>query len=306
MKKNTANIIKQRTLSLPVSAYGRGIHSGKNVKMTLYPAPIDHGIVFKRLDMDGKTVAAKSALVNEVVLSTCLEQDGTKVSTVEHLLSALSAFGIDNLLIELDAFEIPIMDGSSSPFTFLIQAAGIIEQNAAKKFFIIKKPIRVELDDSWAQLLPHFGFQVSLEIDFEHQTIKDSGQKLEIDFAKESYLKDISRARTFGQYADMESLQKKGLAMGAGLENAVALGETDVMNKEGLRYRNEFVKHKILDIVGDLYLLGHNMVGRYEGYKSGHRVNDALLTKVLTKPSHWEIKPFQSGQAPILFHSLRI
>lgn len=297
-------IIKQRTLGLSLSAYGKGIHSGKEVKMTLHPAPIDHGVVFKRLDMGGKTVEAKSALVDEVVLSTCLEKGGAKVSTVEHLLSALSAFGIDNLLVELNAFEVPIMDGSSAPFTFLIQAAGIIEQDAPKKFFVLKKPVRIEVEDSWAQLLPHFGFQVSLEIDFHHQSIKNSGQKLAIDFAKESYLKEISRARTFGQYADMEKLQKQGLAMGAGLENAVALGETDVMNEGGLRYRNEFVKHKILDVVGDLYLLGHNMVGRYEGYKAGHRVHDNLLTAVLARKDAWELKTFKEGEAPVLFHSL--
>lgn len=299
-------LIKQRTLGLSLSAYGKGIHSGKEVKMILHPASIDHGVVFKRLDMNGKTVEAKSALVDEVTLSTCLEQGGAKVSTVEHLLSALSAFGIDNVLVELDAFEVPIMDGSSAPFTFLIQAAGIVEQDAPKQFFVLKKSVKVEVGDSWARLLPHFGFQIFLEIDFDHQTIKDSGQNLEIDFAKESYLKEISRARTFGQYADIESLQKKGLAMGAGLENAVALGQTSVMNEEGLRYRNEFVKHKILDVVGDLYLLGHNMVGRYEGYKAGHRVNDALLTAVLANDDAWEIQTFQEEDAPTLFQSLII
>ncbi len=297
-------MIKQRTIGISLSAQGKGIHSGKEVMMTLLPAPENHGIVFRRMDLKGKRVEAHSAFVDEVTLSTCLEKDGAKISTVEHLLSALSAFGIDNMLVELDAFEVPIMDGSSSPFAFLIQAAGIVEQNAQKQFFVIKKPIKVQSGDSWAELVPHFGFKVSLEIDFEHQSIKDSGQKLTIDFAKESYLKEISRARTFGLYSEMEQLQNKGFALGASMENAVALGDSEVLNRDGVRYKNEFVKHKILDIVGDLYLLGHNIVGQYNGYKSGHKINDELLNALLSNKDAWEIRPFKEFEAPILFQSL--
>lgn len=299
-------MIKQRTLGISLSAHGKGIHSGKEVTMTLMPAPVNHGIIFKRLDLDGKTVKAHSAFVDEVTLSTCLEEDNTKVSTVEHLLSALSAFGIDNLLIELDGFEVPIMDGSSASFAFLIQAAGIVEQDADKQFFVIKKPIKIQIADSWAALSPHFGFKVSLEIDFKHPSIIKSGQKLSIDFGKESYTKEISRARTFGLYSQMKDMQNKGYALGASIENAVALGDGEVLNREGLRYKNEFVKHKILDVVGDLYLLGYNMVGYYQGYKSGHKINDTLLTALLKEDEAWEIKSFSQDEAPILFQSLDV
>ena len=299
-------MIKQRTIGISLSAKGQGIHNGKDVTMTLLPAPINHGIVFKRLDLNGKCIKAHSAFVDEVTLSTCLEEDGAKISTVEHLLSALSAFGIDNIMVELDSFEVPIMDGSSSPFAFLIQAAGIVEQAADKNFFLIKKPIRVKNGDSWAELLPHFGFKVSLEIDFEHPTIKQSGQKLTIDFTKESYLKEISRARTFGLYAEMEGLRDKGYALGASMDNALALGDGEVLNQDGLRYKNEFVKHKILDIVGDLYLLGCNVVGQYNGYKAGHKINDKLLNALLKQTDAWEIRHFKKEEVPILFHSLVI
>ena len=296
-------MVKQRTISEIVSAKGKGIHGGKQVLMNLLPAPIDHGIVFKRLDLDGKTVKAHSAFVNEVVLSTGLEKDGTKISTVEHLLSALSALGIDNVIVELDAFEVPIMDGSASPFIFLIQAAGIVEQNAYKKFFVIKDSVEIKHGDSWAKLSPHFGFQVSLEIDFEHKYIKESGQTLCFDFAKESYLKEISRARTFGLFKDIEELQNAGYALGASMDNAVALGDAGVLNMDGVRYSNEFVKHKILDIIGDLYLLGSNIVGKYEGYKTGHHINDKLLTKLLNTPSSWQIQIFEKEDVPIIFYS---
>ncbi len=296
-------MIKQRSIIHSVSARGNGIHSGKQVLMNLLPAPIDHGVIFKRLDLNGKTIKAQSAFVNEVVLSTGLEEDGTKVSTVEHLLSALSALGIDNIIVELDSFEVPIMDGSSAHFIFLIQAAGIVEQDAYKKFFVIKEPIRVEHNDSWAELLPYFGFKVSLEINFYHKLIKDSGQKLSFDFSEESYLKEISRARTFGLIKDLKELQKNGKALGASLENAIALDDDNILNTDGMRYSNEFVKHKILDIIGDLYLLGNSVVGEYKGYKTGHYINNKLLTKLLNNSNSWGIKEFEEQDTPIIFYS---
>ena len=296
-------MIKQRTISASTSARGVGIHSGKEVTLTLSPAKVDDGVIFKRLDLKGSIIKAHSAFVNEVNLSTSLEKDGTKVSTVEHLLSALSGLGIDNILVELDSFEVPIMDGSAAPFIFLLQAAGIVEQDAYKKFFVVKKPVEVTLNDSWACVSPYFGFQICLEISFDHRFIKQSGQRLCIDFAKESYLKEISRARTFGLIKDLEKLQNMGLGLGASVENAIALGEEGVLNEDGVRYHNEFVKHKILDIVGDLYLLGGNIVGKYEGYKTGHQLNDKLLSKLINTKDAWEIKTFDERNTPIIFYS---
>ncbi len=296
-------MVKQRTIKKIVKARGVGIHSGKLVNLTLIPAEPDHGVVFKRLDAGGRQVHAHSAFVNEVVLSTGLESQGVKVSTIEHLMSALSALGVDNLLVELDSFEVPIMDGSSAPFIFLVQSAGIEEQEAHKRFIVIKETIRVENGQSWAQVSPHYGFKVSLEIDFEHKKIKASGQKLTIDFAEQSYLKEISRARTFGYERDVEMLQKQNLALGASIDNAIALSDDDILNEDGMRYHNEFVKHKILDIVGDLFLLGGNFIGHYEGYKTGHMLNDQLLSAILSQPNAFKIETFEEGNSPIHYYS---
>jgi len=296
-------MIKQRTIKKEVKARGVGIHSGYVVNMTLIPAQKDYGVVFRRMDVGGKLVHAHSAFVNEVVLSTGLENQGVKVSTVEHLMSAFSALGIDNILVELDSFEVPIMDGSSAPFIFLVQSAGIEEQNAHKKFFVIKDTIRVENGDSWAQLSKYKGFKVSLEIDFDHKKVKESGQKLSINFSKQSYLKEISRARTFGYMKDVEMMQRQNLALGASMDNAIALSDDDVLNEDGMRYQNEFVKHKILDIVGDLYLLGGNLIGHYEGYKTGHLLNNQLLSTVLARPDTWSIETFEEEGSPIQFYS---
>ena len=296
-------MVKQRTIKKTVKARGVGIHSGKLVNLTLIPAEPDHGVVFKRLDAGGRMVHAHSAFVNEVVLSTGLESQGVKVSTIEHLLSALSALGIDNLLVELDSFEVPIMDGSSAPFIFLVQSAGIEEQNAHKRFIVIKDTVRVENGQSWAQVSPYSGFKVTLEIDFEHKKIKESGQKLSIDFAEQSYLKEISRARTFGYESDVEMLQKKNLALGASIDNAIALSDNDILNEDGMRYHNEFVKHKILDIVGDLFLLGGNIIGSYEGYRTGHMLNDQLLSAILSQPNAFKIQTFEDRNSPIHFYS---
>ena len=271
--------------------------------MTLIPAESDHGVVFKRLDAGGRQVHAHSAFVNEVVLSTGLESQGVKVSTIEHLMSALSALGIDNVLVELDSFEVPIMDGSSAPFVFLVQSAGIEEQEAPKRFIVIKNTIRVENGKSWAQVSPHNGFKVTLEIDFEHKKIKESGQKLTIDFAEQSYLKEISRARTFGYEKDVEELQAGGLALGANYDNAIALSDDAILNEDGMRYHNEFVKHKILDIVGDLFLLGGNVIGHYEGYKTGHMLNDQLLSAILSQPQAFTIETYEELESPIHYYS---
>jgi len=296
-------MVKQRTIKKIVKARGVGIHSGKLVNLTLIPAEADHGVVFKRLDAGGRQVHAHSAFVNEVVLSTGLESQGVKVSTIEHLMSALSALGVDNLLVELDSFEVPIMDGSSAPFIFLVQSAGIEEQEVHKRFIVIKDTIRVENGQSWAQVSPYYGFKVSLEIDFEHKKIKESGQKLTIDFAEQSYLKEISRARTFGYERDVEMLQKQNLALGASIDNAIALSDDDILNEDGMRFHNEFVKHKILDIVGDLFLLGGNVIGHYEGYKTGHMLNDQLLSAILSQPNAFKIETFEEGNSPIHYYS---
>ena len=296
-------MIKQRTIKKNVKARGIGIHSGKIVNMSLIPAEADHGVVFRRMDVGGKLVRAHNAFVNEVVLSTGLENQGVKVSTVEHLMSAFSALGIDNIIVELDSFEVPIMDGSSAPFIFLVQSAGILEQDLYKKFFVINDTVRVENNDSWAQVSPYEGFKVTLEIDFDHQKIKESGQELSIDFAQQSYLKEISRARTFGYMKDVEMMQRQNLSLGASMSNAIALSDEDVLNEDGMRYQNEFVKHKILDIVGDLFLLGCNIIGHYEGYKTGHLLNDQLLSAILEKPEKWEIKTFEDEDSPIRFYS---
>ncbi|MDP6104440.1 MAG: UDP-3-O-acyl-N-acetylglucosamine deacetylase [Gammaproteobacteria bacterium] len=296
-------MIKQRTIKKNVKARGIGIHSGKIVNMSLIPAEADHGVVFRRMDVGGKLVRAHNAFVNEVVLSTGLENQGVKVSTVEHLMSAFSALGIDNIIVELDSFEVPIMDGSSAPFIFLVQSAGILEQDLYKKFFVINDTVRVENNDSWAQVSPYEGFKVTLEIDFDHQKIKESGQELSIDFAQQSYLKEISRARTFGYMKDVEMMQRQNLSLGASMSNAIALSDEDVLNEDGMRYQNEFVKHKILDIVGDLFLLGCNIIGHYEGYKTGHLLNDQLLSAILEKPEKWEIKTFEDEDSPMHFYS---
>jgi UDP-3-O-[3-hydroxymyristoyl] N-acetylglucosamine deacetylase len=296
-------MVKQRTIKKTVKARGVGIHSGRLVNLTLIPAKADHGVVFKRMDAGGKEVHAHSAFVNEVVLSTGLESQGVKVSTVEHLMSAFSALGIDNVMVELDSFEVPIMDGSSAAFIFLIQSAGIEEQDAAKRFIIIKDTVRVENGESWAQVGPYNGFKVTLEIDFKHKKVKESGQKLSIDFSEQSYLKEISRARTFGYLRDVEMLQKQNLALGASIDNAIALTDDDILNEDGLRFHNEFVKHKILDIVGDLFLLGSNFIGYYEGYKTGHMLNDQLLSAILSQPEAYIVDTFKELDSPVQYYS---
>ena len=296
-------MIKQRTIKKSVRARGVGIHSGKTVNMRLLPAEPNHGIVFRRMDAGGKEVKALNVFVNELVLSTSLQDGDVKVSTVEHLMSAFSALGIDNIVVELDSFEVPIMDGSSSPFVFLVQAAGIEEQDASKNFIVIKKPIKVKRGDSWAELSPYKGFKISIEIDFDHEKVKESGQNISIDFSNQSYLKEISRARTFGYMRDLETLKAANKALGASPDNAIALTDDDILNEDGLRYSNEFVKHKVLDIVGDLYLLGANVIGHYQGFKTGHFLNNELITSLQAKKDAWAIETFEEEKAPVSFYS---
>lgn len=296
-------MIKQRTIKKSVQARGIGIHSGKTVNMKLLPAEPNHGVVFRRMDAGRKEVKALNVFVNELVLSTSLQDGDVKVSTVEHLMSAFSALGIDNIVVELDSFEVPIMDGSSSPFVFLVQAAGIVEQEMSKNFIVIKKPIKVKRGDSWAELSPYNGFKISIEIDFDHEKVKESGQKISIDFSNQSYLKEISRARTFGYMRDLETLKAANKALGASPDNAIALTDDDILNEDGLRYSNEFVKHKVLDIVGDLYLLGANVIGHYQGFKTGHFLNNELITTLQSKKDAWAIETFEADNAPVSFYS---
>ena len=301
-------MLKQRTLDSIVSTMGIGVHSGKRVNLTLRPATVDTGIVFTRIDLDPAVeIKATPASVGETMLSTSLVKvhvDGsqTKVSTIEHLMSAFAGLGIDNAYVDLDATEVPIMDGSAAPFIFLIQSAGIETQTAAKKLIKIKKQIRFESDYGWAELTPHDGFKVSFEIDFDHPAVKDTQQALVHDLSIDSYNSVISRARTFGFMRDAEMLRSKNLGLGGSLSNAVVLDDYRVLNKDGLRYSDEFVKHKMLDAIGDLYVLGYGIIGAYHGHKSGHAINNLLTLELLKNQDAWEIVTIgEDEKAPQLY-----
>ncbi|MEE9309390.1 MAG: UDP-3-O-acyl-N-acetylglucosamine deacetylase [Cocleimonas sp.] len=301
-------MLKQRTLDSIVSTMGIGVHSGKRVNLTLRPAPVDTGIVFTRVDLDPVVeIKATPTAVGETMLSTSLVKDDTsggqiKVSTIEHLMSAFAGLGIDNAYVDLDATEVPIMDGSAAPFIFLIQSAGIETQTAPKKLIKIKKPIRFENGYGWAELTPHDGFKVSFEIDFDHPAVKDTQQVLEHDLSVDSYNSVISRARTFGFMRDAEMLRSKNLGLGGSFSNAVVLDEYRVLNKDGLRYSDEFVKHKMLDAIGDLYVLGYGLIGAYHGHKSGHAINHSLTLELLKHEDAWEIVTVdEDAKAPQLY-----
>lgn len=284
-----AALIKQRTLKNIIRATGVGLHTGEKVYLTLRPAPADSGIVFRRTDLDSPVeIKAHPYNVGDTMLSTTLEKDGVKVSTVEHLLSALAGLGIDNAEIEVSAPEVPIMDGSAGPFVFLIQSAGVEEQDAPKRFIRVKKKIRLEDGDKWAALEPYEGFKVGFTIDFEHPAFKGRPQSAFVDFSSTAFVKEVSRARTFGFLRDIEALRERNLALGGNLDNAVVVDDYRIVNEEGLRYDDEFVKHKVLDAVGDLYLLGRSLIGAFEGYKSGHALNNRLLRDLLSDASAWE------------------
>ncbi|MEW5011033.1 MAG: UDP-3-O-acyl-N-acetylglucosamine deacetylase [Cycloclasticus sp.] len=282
-------MIKQRTLKNVIRATGVGLHSGEKVYLTLRPAGINVGIVFRRIDFDEPVVIpAKAENVGDTQLSTTLIQDGVRVSTVEHLLSAIAGLGIDNIYIDLSAAEVPIMDGSAGPFVFLLQSAGIEEQNAAKRYIRIKKEVRIEDGDKWASFVPFEGFKVGFSIEFEHPVFKSRVQEACIDFSSTSFVKEISRARTFGFMKDIEMLRERNLALGGSMDNAIVVDDFRVLNEDGLRYEDEFVKHKILDAIGDLYLLGHSLIGEFKGHKSGHELNNKLLRALLQQQDAWE------------------
>ncbi|MEH6447642.1 MAG: UDP-3-O-acyl-N-acetylglucosamine deacetylase [Oleispira sp.] len=295
-------MIRQRTLKNTIRATGVGLHSGEKVYLTLKPAPVDHGIVFRRVDLEPIVdIQAKATNVGETTMSTTLVQDGVRVDTVEHLLSAMAGLGIDNAIVELSAQEVPIMDGSAGPFVFLIQSAGIAEQSKAKRFIRIKKKVEVREGDKVASFVPYNGFKVTFEIEFDHPAFKKSAQKASLDFSSTSFVKEVSRARTFGFMKDIEFLRSKNLALGGSVNNAIVVDEYRVLNEDGLRYEDEFVKHKILDAVGDLYLLGHSLMGEFVGFKSGHGLNNKLLRALELQTDAWEFVEYPEENAPISY-----
>lgn len=294
----------QRTIKDKVSAIGVGLHKGEKVQLTLLPAPANTGIIFRRVDLDPAVdIPAMPEIVGETTLCTNLiNEQGVQVSTVEHLLSALAGLGIDNIIVEVDAPEIPIMDGSALPFVYLIQSVGIETSNVAKRFIRIKKPIRVEEDDKWAELVPYEGFKVNFTIDFNHPVISNTVQTMSMDLTSSSFIKEISRARTFGFMKDIEFLRSHNLALGGSLENAIVLDDFKMLNSEELRYDDEFVKHKILDAIGDLYMCGSSIVGQLNAYKSGHGLNNVLLREVFKQTDAWEWVTYEDAeQAPIRY-----
>ncbi len=294
-----AKMLKQRTIKKAVQTIGVGLHSGTKVELTLRPAAVDVGIIFRRIDLDPVVeFPASAAGVGDTRMASTLSVDGQRVSTVEHLLSACSGLGIDNLYIDLTAEEIPIMDGSASSFVFLLQQAGLQEQNAAKKFIRVKKAVEVRegegAREKWARLEPYNGFKLKFFIEFNHPAVDATGQVAEVDFGIESYVKEIARARTFGFMQDVETLRGMGLARGGSFENAIVLDEYRILNADGLRYDNEFVRHKILDAIGDLYLIGHPLLASYEAHKSGHGLNNQLLRALLAQPDAYDIVSFDT------------
>ena len=296
-------MIKQRTLKNTIRATGVGLHSGDKVYLTLHPAEPNTGIRFRRVDLDqAVTIHATPGNVGETMLSTTLVKDGVKVATIEHLLSALAGLGIDNAIIDVSAAEVPIMDGSAGPFVFLLQAAGVDEQDAPKQYIRIKKAIRVEEDDKWAAFEPFEGFKVTFTIDFDHPAFPDHLKTSVMDFSSTTFVKEVSRARTFGFMKDIEFLRENNLALGGSLDNAIVVDDDKVLNEDGLRYADEFVKHKILDAIGDLYLLGHSLIGEFKGFKSGHALNNKLLLELLENKDAWEKVSFDNEEdAPIAF-----
>ena len=296
-------MIRQRTLKNVIRATGVGLHSGQKVFLTLRPAPVNTGIVFRRVDLDEPVeLRACPENVGDTHLCTTLVVNGVRVSTVEHLLSAMAGLGIDNAYVDLSAPEVPIMDGSAGPFVFLLQSAGMEEQNAPKRFMRIKREVVVHEGDKWAKFEPFDGFKVSFTIEFDHPVFKERSSYASVDFSTTSFVKEVSRARTFGYVGDLERLRENNLARGGNLDNAIIFDEYRVLNDDGLRYEDEFVKHKVLDAIGDLYLLGHSLIGAFEGYKSGHALNNKLLRALLLERSAWEMVTYEDPtDAPIIF-----
>ena len=299
-------MIKQRTLKNVIRATGVGLHSGEKVFMTLRPAAANTGIVFRRIDLPTPVeVKAQAHLVGQTQLCTVLvDENQVKIKTTEHLLAALAGLGVDNAYIDLSSEEVPIMDGSAGPFVFLIQSAGIEEQNAAKRFIRIKKTLQVTDGDKWARFEPYEGFKVGFTIDFKHPAFKKSASNAEIDFSTTSFVKEVSRARTFGFMKDIEYMRDRNLALGGSLDNAIVLDDYRVVNEDGLRFDDEFVKHKILDAIGDLYLMGHSLIGAYYAYKSGHGLNNQLLRALIADREAWEEVVFEdAADVPISYVS---
>jgi len=296
-------MIKQRTLKNTIRATGVGLHTGDKIYLTLHPADVNTGIKFRRIDLaEPVTIDAIPHNVGETTLSTTLVKGDVKISTIEHLLSAMAGLGIDNALIDVTAAEVPIMDGSAGPFVFLIQSAGVLEQDAPKKYIKIKQEVKVDDGDKWAAFLPMEGFKVTFTIDFEHPAFDDNVKTATMDFSSTTFVREVSRARTFGFMKDIEFLRENNLALGGSLDNAIVIDDNKILNEGGLRYADEFVKHKMLDAIGDLYLLGHSLIGEYQGYKSGHGLNNRLLRALMANTDAWETVTFEKDEdAPIPF-----
>jgi UDP-3-O-[3-hydroxymyristoyl] N-acetylglucosamine deacetylase len=291
----STTMLRQRTLKTTIRTTGVGLHTGARVELTLRPAPGDTGIVFHRTDLPAPvTIPAQAVNVGDTRLSSTLALDGTSISTVEHLMSALAGLGIDNLHVDVAGPELPIMDGSAGPFVFLLQAAGIVEQAAPKRYLRVRAPVEIRDGDKWARFDPFAGFKLDFTIDFPHPVFGTENRHVVVDFAEHSYVKEVARARTFGFMQDVEAMRSAGLALGGSLQNAIVLDETRVLNSEGLRYDNEFVKHKVLDAIGDLYLLGRPLIGQYTAFKPGHALNNALARALLARPDAWELVAFDA------------
>ncbi|MEY4587072.1 MAG: UDP-3-O-acyl N-acetylglucosamine deacetylase [Pseudomonadota bacterium] len=288
-------MIKQRTIQKSVQTSGVGLHNGEKVTMTLKPAEADQGIVFRRVDQkNSNEIKVSPDAVKDTKMCSAIGQDTSRVATVEHLMSALSATGVDNIIIELNGPEVPIMDGSSIPFIYLLQTAKLKELDAAKKFVLINDVIEVKDKDKWARFEPYDGFKIDFTIDFPHPVFDTSTNKVALDFYDESYITEISRARTFGFMQEVEYLRSNGLARGGSLDNAIVLDEYKIINTDGLRYNDEFVRHKILDAVGDLYMLGYSIIGNFKAYKSGHELNNKLLLALLSNKKCWSLTTLDS------------
>ena len=290
-------MLRQRTIKAGIKATGIGLHTGKKVTMALRPAPADAGIVFRRTDLSQPAdIRASAGVVTDTRLCSALESEGAKVATVEHLMSALAGLGIDNLFVDLSGPEVPIMDGSAAPFVFLLQSAGLEELNAPKRFFRVRRPVEVRDGDKWARFDPYDGFRLTFSIVFDHPVFDRAGQTITVDLAETSYAKEVARARTFGFVQDVEAMRSAGLALGGSLDNAVVLDEYRVLNSDGLRYTDEFVKHKVLDAIGDLYLVGHPLIGAFSAHKSGHALNNQLLRATLADREAWELVTFDRAE----------
>lgn len=291
-------MLRQRTLRVAVTASGIGLHSGEEVRLTLHPAPADSGVTFRRVDLDPViAIPARAHCVGDTVLSTCLVAQGVRVSTVEHLMAALAGLGVDNACIDVSAPEVPIMDGSAGPFVQLIQSAGIVEQEAPRKYVRVMREVTVEDGDKKASFLPFDGFKVSFTIDFDQPVFRGRTAHAEMDFSRTSFVSEVSQARTFGFMHEVEYLRARGLARGGSFENAVVVDDYRILNTEGLRCEDEFVKHKVLDAIGDLYLLGHSLIGEYRAYKSGHSLNNSAVRSLLAQPDAWQWATFEDAAA---------